>query len=196
VINIVPDEAHPLTWRRVESDNLLQYQAWDMLTGAIWPALGGHPRYLDIVGVNFYPNNQFMLDGRTIERGDARYRPFADMLLEVWSRYRRPMIVSETGSEGSDRATWLRYVCDESAAALARGCELHGITLYPVVNHPGWLDDRCCENGLWDYPDEDGERAICLPLAQELGRQGPRMLAARAALLEREGELEAECLRR
>jgi hypothetical protein len=188
-INIVRDEAQPLTWRRVESDNLLQYQAWDMLTGAIWPALGGHPRYLDLVGVNFYPNNQFMPDGTTIQRGDPRYRPFSDLLQEIWSRYGRPMIVSETGSEGADRAPWLGYVCDEVAAALERGCELHGITLYPVVNHPGWLDDRRCENGLWDYPDAEGHRPVHVALAEEVRRQSPRLLAARAALLDRAGAL-------
>ncbi|MFL5308040.1 MAG: beta-glucosidase [Polyangia bacterium] len=186
-IQIVPDPRQPLTWRRVESDNLLQYQAWDMLTGAVWPALGGHPRYLDIVGVNFYPNNQFMLDGTTIHPSDRRYRPFSQMLLDIWSRYRRPMIVSETGSEGDHRAPWLGTVCDQALAAIEQGCELHGITLYPVLNHPGWLDDRRCENGLWDYADEHGERAIHAPLAEELGRQGPRLRAARDALLEDAG---------
>src|SRR4051812_29699040 len=74
VIQIVPNPEHPKTWRRVESDNLLQYQVWDMLSGRIWPSLGGDPRYLDIVGVNFYSDNQFMLDGTTIARGDPRYR--------------------------------------------------------------------------------------------------------------------------
>jgi hypothetical protein len=184
VINIVRDERHPRTWARVDADNLLQYQAWEMLAGTIWPSLGGHPRYLDIVGVNFYPDNQFMLDGTTIRRGDARYRPFSEMLLSVWSRYGRPMIVSETGSEGEDRAGWLRYVCDEAHAAMQRGCELHGITLYPAVNHPGWLDDRRCENGLWDYPDADGERPLNAALASELRLQTPRMCGARAAVLE------------
>jgi hypothetical protein len=185
VINIVPDERHPRTWARVEADNLLQYQAWDMLAGTIWPSLGGHPRYLDIVGVNFYPDNQFMLDGTTIRRPDPRYRSFSEMILAVWSRYRRPMIVSETGSEGEDRAGWLRYVCEEARAAMQRGCDLHGINLYPAVNHPGWVDDRRCENGLWDYADAAGERPVHLPLAEELREQTPRMCAARAAVLQR-----------
>jgi hypothetical protein len=189
VINIVRDERHPRTWARVEADNLLQYQAWDMLAGAIWPSLGGDPRYLDIVGVNFYPDNQFMLDGTTIRRGAPRYRPFSEMLLDVWSRYGRPMIVSETGSEGDDRVGWLRYVCEEARAAMERGCELHGITLYPAVNHPGWLDDRRCENGLWDYPDAAGERPLYPPLAEELRHQAPRMCAARAAVLQDTGAI-------
>ena len=110
------------------------------------------------------------------------------MLLEVWARYRRPMIVSETGSEGQDRprlaALRLRR---GGGGACERGCELHGITLYPVVNHPGWVDDRRCENGLWDYADADGERALYFPLAEELRRQMPRLLAARAAMLARAG---------
>jgi hypothetical protein len=46
-----------------------------------------------------------------------------------------------------------------------------GICLYPILNHPGWEDDRHCHNGLWDYPDETGEREIYRPLAEELGKQ-------------------------
>lgn len=191
VIQIVPAAEHPKTWRRVESDNLLQYQAWDMLVGEVWPSLGGHPRYLDLIGVNFYPDNQFMLDGTTIFRGDERYRPFSQMLLEVAARYRRPMIVSETGAEGSDRQPWLRYVCDEAERALAQGCPLHGITLYPVVNHPGWADHRHCHNGLWDYADAHGEREVCEPLLAEVRHQAPRLLSARAAMLERQARAEA-----
>ncbi len=41
----------------------------------------------------------------------------------------------------------------------------------PIVNHPGWLDDRHCYNGLWDYPDDQGEREIYQPLAIELRKQ-------------------------
>jgi hypothetical protein len=105
------------------------------------------------------------------------------MLLDVWSRYGRPMIVSETGSEGDARAPWLRYVCDECVLAMRRGCELHGVTLYPVVSHPGWADGRHCENGLWDYADAAGGRPVDAPLLAELRRQSPRLLAARAEVL-------------
>ncbi len=183
VITIHPAPEHPKTWRRVESDDLLQFQAWDMLTGAVWPSLGGHPRYLDLVGVNFYPDNQFMLDGTTIARHDPRYRPFSSLIEAVWSRYQRPMIVSETGSEGEERASWLRYVANEVALALGRGCELHGVTLYPVVNHPGWADDRHCENGLWGYADSAGHRAVHEPLLLEMQASAPRLQLARQTML-------------
>lgn len=183
VINIVPALEHPKTWRRVESDNLLQYQAWDMLVGNVWPTLGGHPKYLDIVGVNFYSDNQFMLDGTTIGLEDPRYEPFASMLARVHSRYERPMIVAETGAEGRARAPWLRYVAQQCVEALERGVELHGITLYPVVDHPGWVDGRHCENGLWDYADDNGERRVHRPLLRTLMSARPALLAAREAML-------------
>jgi beta-glucosidase/6-phospho-beta-glucosidase/beta-galactosidase len=183
VIHIVPSPDHPKTWRRVESDELLQYQAWDMLTGRVWPGLGGRPGYLDIIGVNFYPDNQFMLDGTTIGRQDTRYKPFSAMLLEVWNRYGRPMIVSETGAEGDARAPWLRYVCAECVSAMRMGCELHGVTLYPVIDHPGWVDGRHCRNGLWEYADEQGRRRACVPLLREIERQRGPLLAARTEML-------------
>jgi hypothetical protein len=185
VIHIVPAAEHPKTWRRVESDELLQYQAWDMLSGRVWPRLGGAPEYLDVIGLNFYSDNQFMLDGSTVPRGDPRYRPLSAMLLEVWRRYRRPMIISETGSEGDTRADWLRYVCDECVTALEQGCELHGITLYPVVDSPGWVDGRNCQNGIWGYADDHGERQAHAASLEVVREQTPRLLAARAAMLER-----------
>ncbi len=189
VIHIVPDPAHPKTWRRVECDRLFQLQTWDMLRGDVWPTLGGNPSYLDIVGVNFYPDNQFMLDGTTIQRGEPRYRPFSEMLLEVARRYERPMLIAETGAEGDARAPWLAYVCEQSRLALEADAELHGITLYPVLNHPGWVDDRRCENGLWDYADDAGERALHTPLATELAAQAPELERARARMLERKKDL-------
>jgi hypothetical protein len=183
LIRIVRSESHPLTWARVESDNLLQYQAWDMLTGRVWPSLGGRPDYLDILGVNFYSDNQFMLDGTTIRVEDPTYTPFAEMLLEAHERYGRPMIIAETGSEGAHRAPWLRYVVRQSLQAMQRGCELHGITLYPVVNHPGWVDGRHCENGLWDYADAEGSREADAALLRELDTWEPELERARAEVL-------------
>jgi len=189
LINVVASAEQPKTWRRVQCDNLYQYEAWDALAGNVWHSLGGAPKYLDIIGVNYYPDNQFLIDGTTVEVGDQRYRPFAEMLLECHARYQRPMLISETGCEGSRRAAWLRYVCDSARVAMQGGCELHAITLYPILNHPGWLDERHCENGLWGYADERGHRAIDLALAEELRRQTPLLEAERQRLF---GAPEAE----
>jgi hypothetical protein len=51
------------------------------------------------------------------------------------------------------------------------GVPLEGICLYPIVNHPGWDDERHCPNGLWGYADDSGERPIFQPLADEIERQ-------------------------
>src|SRR5690606_391261 len=79
-----------------------QFQAFDMIAGTLWPQLGGEPRLLDIVGVNYYRQNQWELGGTTIEKLDRRYRPFRSLLAEVSSRYGRPILVAETGTEGDD----------------------------------------------------------------------------------------------
>lgn len=186
LIHIAGDPARPETWPAAAAEAQAQYQALDMLAGRHWRRLGGSPAHLDIVGLNFYPDNQFTRERETVWLGDVRYRPLSDMLMEAYEHYgRRPIVISETGAEGADRAPWLRYVADQCVVALERGCELHGVTLYPIVDHPGWLDDRHCPNGLWSYPDTDGSRLSDPALAAELRQQAPRLLAARTAMLAR-----------
>jgi glycosyltransferase involved in cell wall biosynthesis len=152
-----------------------KFQSWDMLTGRICPELGGHPRYLDIVGCNYYVHNQWEYGGRFIERTDPRYRPLCKLLAEVRARYARPLFISETGIEDDRRPEWLAYVTDEVLAAMDNGVPVEGICLYPVVNHPGWADERHCHNGLWDYCNAKGHREIYKPLEEELSRQQARI---------------------
>jgi hypothetical protein len=52
--------------------------------------------------------------------------------------------------------------------ALNEGIPFEGICLYPILNHPGWMDDRHCQNGLFEYADESGNRSVFQPLADEL----------------------------
>ena len=86
------------------------------------------------------------------------------MLQEVYDRYRRPLFVAETGIEDETRPAWLRYICKEVFTALEAGVPVEGICLYPIVNHPGWDDDRHCYNGMFDYADADGRtRAVSAP---------------------------------
>jgi len=105
-----------------------------------------------------------------IPRTHPQYRPFREMLAEVYERYRRPLFIAETGTESRSRLPWFRYVCDEVLAAMDNHIPIEGICLYPIVNHPGWVDDRHCPNGLWDYADDRGNRKIYVPLAEELQR--------------------------
>jgi beta-glucosidase/6-phospho-beta-glucosidase/beta-galactosidase len=130
--------------------------------------LGGHQSYLDVIGINYYDRNQWWNYGTTIWTGEPEYRPFSAILAEVYMRYMRPMLVSETGTEDLKRPAWVAYVASEVQQAQSRGVPLHGICIYPILNHPGWDDDRHCCNGLWDYAQPDGSREIYAPLALEL----------------------------
>ena len=171
VIHIIGNPELPDDVRQAEAYRTSMFEAWDMLAGRLHPELGGREDYLDVMGVNYYNRNQWWNHGKTIFRGEPEYRPFRQILHEVYHRYQRPMFVSETGSEDAERPGWFAYICGEVAAARQDGADLHGICLYPIVNHPGWNDDRHCHNGLWDYPDVDGSREIYEPLAQELRTQ-------------------------
>ncbi len=149
----------------------VQYEALDMVSGRLAPELGGHPACLDVVGVNFYPDNQWYHGGGTIPLGHHAYRPFRELLAEVHARYRRPLLVAETGAEGTARAAWLFYVCAEVRAARASGVPVEGICLYPILDYPGWDDERLCQVGLLSAPDENGRRACCAEFAAEIVRQ-------------------------
>jgi glycosyltransferase involved in cell wall biosynthesis len=172
VINVVPPfECSPEAEAQAQKYCNAQYQAWDMIAGRLWPWLGGQEKYLDILGLNYYPNNQWEDEGEPIDHRDPRHKPFRAILAEVYERYHRPLFVAETGTEDDARPDWLRRIGREVRAAIEQGVPVEGICIYPIVNHPGWDDDRYCCNGLWDYADEQGNREIYEPLARELHRQ-------------------------
>jgi len=143
-----------------------------MLAGRLEPELGGHEKYLDIIGLNYYHDNQWQYpSGIKIFRSDARYHPLNLILREYATRYGRPIFIAETGIENEARPEWFRYIGEQARVAEASGVTVEGICLYPILNHPGWDDDRHCHNGLWDYPNENGQREIYAPLAVEIERQ-------------------------
>lgn len=151
-----------------------QYESIDMLTGRHRPDLGGSPDRVDVVGLNFYVHNQWYFPGghgSVIRPSNPDYRPLRDILNEAYARHRKPLFIAETGIEDSARPLWLRYVMREVRAAMRSAVEMLGVCLYPIVNHPGWDDDRHCHNGLWDYANGSGERVAYGPLLTELVRQ-------------------------
>lgn len=177
LIHVVAHPDTPEDQPLAEACRLSQFQAADMLAGRLCPELGGRESYLDLVGVNYYLHNQWIYDVKEsrhthefepLRRTDRQYRPLRQLLAEVHNRYHRPTLIAETGAEDRERAAWLHYVADETEAAMLDGVPVQGICLYPILNHPGWNDDRHCHNGLWDYADKNGGRAVCKPLAQQL----------------------------
>ncbi|WP_448187827.1 beta-glucosidase [Azospirillum sp. sgz301742] len=170
VINVAASPDRPEDREEAVAYTRAQYQSWDMIAGGLWPGLGGRPDLLDVIGVNFYSDNQWCLHGPTMERGHPLYKPFRAMLADVWERYRRPILVAETGAEGAARAPWLRYVAGEVMAAIQAGVPVQGICLYPILDYPGWTNERHCPVGLLGFPTAE-HRSVHLPLADELRRQ-------------------------
>jgi hypothetical protein len=181
LINVASGREEPGSIGEAEAYRLSQYEATDMISGLIESGLGGSSGHLDMLGLNFYPDNQWYLGGGTIPLGHHAYRPLSVMLEETYRRYRRPLMISETGAEGSASAAWLHYVCGEVQEAMAHDVPVAGICVYPVLDYPGWDNDRLCQVGLLGEAVENGSRAVNRRLLAEIERHRPVFEASRVS---------------
>jgi len=102
MIHVVPTPGKPDEVAVAAMRNESKYESWDMLRGRAWPQLGGSERYGDLIGVNFYPHNEWLLseEGHGFIRTDhPSYKPFRELLADVYGRYQAPLYISETGTE-------------------------------------------------------------------------------------------------
>ena len=143
-----------------------QFEAWDMLRDG--SPTGTMP---DIIGVNFYWNNQWIHNGERTPIGHHQHRPLHEMLLETWQRYHRPIVITETGAEAGAARGWLAYICAEVREAQRYGAEIAGICLYPVMDYPGWDNARHCSCGLIALDESWRQRTLRPGLAAELAGQ-------------------------
>ncbi|SET91107.1 amine oxidase [Hymenobacter actinosclerus] len=157
LLNIVPRRrAGPAEVRRAQEAHRNQFQSVDMLAGRLCPDLGGRPEYLDLLGFNFYYDNEWQLEPyKTLpwgnERNDPRFRPLSSLLAEAYERYNRPVVLTETSHPGIDRPAWLRMVAAEAVKTLAAGVPLLGVCLYPIIDRPDWDHLKPWHHsGLWD----------------------------------------------
>lgn len=169
-INIASDPSRPLDRGEAEGARLAQFQAFDMIAGRLWPQLGGEAKLLDIVGLNYYHDNQWLFGGRPIAAGHPQSKPFRYFLTEAYARYGRPLLVAETGTEGDGRAAWFSMISAEVATARMAGVPVEGICLYPIIDHVGWDDDRDCPSGLLSNRLVNGGREVHAPLAAAIAR--------------------------
>ena len=183
IIQVVAPRGRPDLAAEAERYTESQFQAWDMLAGLAAPELGGHPRYLDALGANFYATNQWELGGGPLpwDAGprDARWVPLSRQLARLSERYGRPVIIGETSHVGHGRADWLKEVTDEVILAAEEGTAVDGICLYPVLDRPDWENpSHWHRSGLWDLvPGPDGElrRVAHRPYLDEFRRSRSRL---------------------
>jgi len=197
MINVIATNPTPENVAAANAYHRSQFEAYDMIAGRQSPELGGKEDLIDVVGVNYYIHNQWTYPGEggsMIVPSDPRYRHVRDLLQETFEHYRKPLFIAETGIEDDTRPAWLKYLCNEVFAAIANGVPVHGVCLYPIVNHPGWEDERHCYNGLFDYADDRGHREVFEPLALELARQqqfADAILAGKLFVDRRESDVSA-----
>ncbi len=182
LIHIAPHDRRRATLRAAERNLHGMYQAYDWIMGLAEPELGGDLSLVDVVGWNFYPHNQWYFQGATVPMGHHEYRPLADMLVEMGERYGKPVFLSETGAEGSGKASWLHYVCNEVRDAMSRGADVRGICWYPITAYPGWDNSRHAETGLLSTVVADGSRHVDDRLLAEFEVQREKFAALRPEL--------------
>jgi hypothetical protein len=93
------------------------------------------------------------------------------MLYELSRRYDRPLLITETGAEAHAAIGWLGYVGAEIRQAQRMGASILGICIYPVMDYPGWDDERHCPCGLIEASADFTQRELRTDILQELKAQ-------------------------
>ena len=148
-----------------------QYEAWDMLAGSQDPELGGSNDLFEFIGVNYYWNNQWVHEGSRTPPGHLQHRPLHQMLVDLWQRYGKSIVLTETGAEVGGDIGWLGYVSSEVRQAHRLGVPVLGICLYPVMDYCGWDDERHCSCGLIECSPDWSKRRLRPDICQELAMQ-------------------------
>lgn len=135
------------------------FESWDMTAGLVLPELGGSPRHLDIVGINYYWNNQWILDEpcATLPLTDPRRMPIRNIVATVWKRYGREILLSETSQVGDMRQHWMKELLREAVAIRALNIPIAGMCWYPVLEMAEWQTPGLwTPMGLWDLDHKGG----------------------------------------
>ncbi|PSJ16004.1 FAD-dependent oxidoreductase [Nitrosomonas supralitoralis] len=130
-----------------------QFDSWDMLCGTKDPELGGKPYFLDLIGVNYYHSNQWEMEGDPLwwHLEHPRRIPLSKLLIEIFERYQRPLLLTETSHVGSGRGAWIREVAQQAILAQQKNVDFHGICLYPIIDRPDWDNPlHWHKSGLWE----------------------------------------------
>jgi beta-glucosidase/6-phospho-beta-glucosidase/beta-galactosidase len=156
LIHVAAPRDRPDLREDAKAHHASQFEAYDMIAGILHPELGGAAKYLDIVGSNFYHDNQWVYHADYIPWNEVPpnpdWMPLHCLIEEVYMRYQRPIIISETSHYGGNRPSWMRMIIREVQKILAENIPLFGVCIYPIIDRSDWENDNHWHNsGLWDY---------------------------------------------
>lgn len=177
LVNIIPP-ANATAEQLMEAVSLNegQYQVTEILCGSMCPELRGKPEYLDILGYNYYFDNQWVsTPHKMLEwapgKQDEGFVPLHKLLEDAYRRYRRPIVITETSHPKEDRPLWIEMIGEEATKIIDAGLPLWGICWYPIIDRPDWdnLQDWH-QSGLWDgeFISKDIPRIINTPAMEAL----------------------------
>lgn len=171
IIHISEDPARPQSRNEAVRHTEAQFETWDMIAGRLAPELGGSEDCLDILGCNYYWNNQWQDHAAMTPIGHPQHQPLHEMLTRLQDRYRRPVVLTETGAEAHAALGWLGLICAEAREAIRAGVDLQGVCIYPVMDYPGWDDGRHCHCGIIAVSEDWSTRTLRPNLSAELRLQ-------------------------
>jgi beta-glucosidase/6-phospho-beta-glucosidase/beta-galactosidase len=141
----------------------VRFHSWDMLSGKTDPELGGDPKYLNILGVNYYFYNQQLvgidnagqMKFRTLSMSHKKRLPLTRIINELSERYHAPIVIAETGSYRKRREPWWSYILQEVDLSLALHQPIYGVCSYPTLDIAKGAGFIIPESGLWDFDTTD-----------------------------------------
>ncbi len=150
------------TTPHIENYNAGQFEAMDIITGQLFPELGGQPCYMDLAGFNYYYNNQWHACGQGIcWKSQQAFLNFPGLLKGAADRYGKPVVLTETGHFDTDRSLWIQHITGECISAMKAGVNLQGICIYPVIDRPDWDNlQKYIPCGIWGYHPNNQERLV------------------------------------
>lgn len=139
------------------------FESLDMIGGLLMPELGGSRSHLDVIGLNYYWNCQWVhgLEGSWLDDDDPRRVRLGEIIKSVWHRYGGDVMISETSHWGEHRSRWVAELADEVETLMTEGIPLRGVCIYPIIGMLDWHEPRrWMPMGLWDIDIEDGMRRV------------------------------------
>ena len=175
LVNMVPPlyaSSEEIEVARLQHEH--QFQVLDILSGRICPELRGQPEYIDMIGLNYYYNNQWICNScEFLSWKDncpgRRWKPLNALVADVNTRYNIPVVITETSHPGEDRPLWTDMIARECSLILSQGIPLLGVCIYPVIDRPDW-DDLVTwhHSGVWDIEQDKHDRILYQPMANAL----------------------------
>ncbi|WDF45607.1 hypothetical protein PQ459_11930 [Chryseobacterium sp. KACC 21268] len=168
LVNIISSNlSDPFSVLKANEKHQEQFQVLEILTGKLCPELRGKPEYLDLIGVNFYHNNQWTFPEHQFipwkeTPPSPHWRSLHSLIEEVYINYGKPIVLSETSIPENDRRDWLKMISDECLSILKSGIPFYGCCIYPIIDRPDWdFPDEWHHSGFWDITNlETLEREI------------------------------------